>query len=231
MLFESDPRGNFTGRVPYTYDDDNRIKTIGSAVIGVDSRSVETIEYDNLGRLKSIARVPYVADVVPPQDPYPVPTDELFMRFDSWGRIKERISRQLPNAGGDVWFHESFEYDLAGRLIKTIDGNGNESINQYDGRGLLVRESLPDPDGNGSQFPLVITHQYDNMGRLTATDHGFGRVTRYEYNNRSWLNKITQPDPDGASGPATSPITLVGYDVRGDQPVTGRIVVAFLTEL
>ncbi len=82
---------------------------------------------------------------------------------------------------------------------------------------MLVRESLPDPDGGEAQFPLVVKHQYDNMGRLIATDRGFGRVTQYEYNNRSWLTKTIEPDPDGAAGPATSPTTYLAYNQRGDQ--------------
>ncbi len=212
---EPDPRGNFSGRVPYTYDEDNRLITIGTSVAGVDARAVEYVYYDNIGRVTSISRVPYVSGDVPPQDPYPLPTDELFISYDSLGRIKERISRQMPNAGGAVWFRELFEYDLAGRLIETIDGEGNVAINQYDGRGLLIRESLPDPDGNGSQFPLVVAYQYDNMGRLITTDRGFGRKTHYEYNSRSWITKTTQPDPDG-TGPATSPITYFAYNARGD---------------
>ncbi|MCA9159517.1 MAG: RHS repeat protein, partial [Planctomycetales bacterium] len=165
----------------------------------------------------AIDRVQYYGTQQTLPNPIPPATDAVFMNYDNMGRVKERVSRLKADANGNPWFYEMFDYNQAGQLIKTTDGKGNVSINDYDDRGLLVRESLPDPDGNGSQFPLVITHQYDNMARLTATDRGFGRVTRYEYNNRSWLTKITQPDPDGVAGPATSPITLVGYDLRGDQ--------------
>ncbi len=215
LLSERDPLGNFQGSIPYTYDDDNRLQTVGTSVSDHDSRLVETYHYDHVGRLTKIDRVDYFETAIPPQSSVPPTTSQVFMRYDQLGRMRERFTWFLdPDSPYDL-FRESFEYDAAGRLVKTIDGEGNVSTNEYDSRGLLVRQSLPDPDGNGSKFPSVVTNAYDGLGRLTSTDRGYGRVTQFYYTVRSWLGAVQEPDPDG-SGPAAAPMTYFAYDPRGD---------------
>jgi YD repeat-containing protein len=74
-------------------------------------------------------------------------------------------------------FQESYTYNTAGEMIAFTDGRGNTTQYAYEARGLLSSETLPDPDGAGSQFSLVVNYGYDNMGRMTSIDRGFGRVT------------------------------------------------------
>lgn len=194
--------------------------TIDLAISAVRLRDVNVFEkrlYDNIGRFVGIHRVP--SDSISDGSSSTIlPTFRTEVVYDSFGRMIQRITRLI--AGGVASLYtESFTYNKAGELISRTDGRGNVSNNTYDGRGLLVRETLPDADGDGPfgpQFPLVVIHGFDNMGREIRTDRGFGRVTNVEYNSRSWPTKVIEPDPDG-TGPATSPTTFIGYNLRGDQ--------------
>ncbi len=207
VLTQGDPAGLYTGAVPTTYDDDNRLKTVGSSIGSL----FETYHYDAIGRVVSIDRV----DQAQESSQLPTtPVDEIIVFYDAVGRMIERYTRR--KSGGTDWFRELFRYNEAGELVEIEDGQGNISKNEYNGRGQLVRTATPDPDGTGPLFPLAMTYAYDNMGRLIEMDRGFERRTTYEYNNRSWLTKVTEADPD-ATGPATRPVTQIGYNSRGDQ--------------
>ncbi len=213
LLSQGDAGGNFQGTIPYTFDPDNRLLTVGSSV---DLSASEKRIYDNAARLISVERVP------PPQggggDPDGgvsiTPTDRIEYVYDAVGRVvQQRIVRQ--NVPG-YFYSILMGYNLAGEKTNQTDGRANGSTYSYDARGLLVGETSPDPDGSGSQFPMFVTYAYDNMSRPLRVDRGAGRVTTYEFNARSWLTKVTEPDPDG-TGSLTSPVTLIGYNLRGDQ--------------
>ncbi len=202
---QNDPRGNFQGVIEYQYDVDNRVSSVGSSA----NTGKEFIEYDNMGRKIGVIRATQNMSIPDFLE------KTVFIEYDIFSRLKSRITRD--NITNVDLYKEFFAYNKAGELISRTDGLENVSQFTYDGRGLPLSESLPDPDGDvGHQFPLVVTHKYDNMGREIVTDRGLGRVTSFEYNNRSWLTKVTQPDPDGA-GAATAPIGHFAYNVRGDQ--------------
>ncbi|MFN7873844.1 MAG: RHS repeat-associated core domain-containing protein, partial [Pirellula sp.] len=203
---QRDEGGLYVGTVNYEYDDDNRLEFRYHPMYG---NLKEGYVYDRIGRLTRVNRVPRDAEFT--LNPNPPSNGWLDIQYDSLGRIQSKRSFE----GAVLKHEETYEYNLAGELTARIDGNGNRSENVYDSRGLLVRETLPDPDGNGPQYPLSISYVYDNLGRNTAIDRGFGRVTHLEYNSRNWITKEIQPDPDG-SGPLTAPATVFGYNIRGD---------------
>ena len=209
---QGDAKGNFQGAIPYTYDFDNRLKTVGSSV---DVGLAEVYNYDNAGRLIWIDRVP------PPNDGDDLiggitvnPPDRKEYRYDSMGRVNQYRVFQ-PNSGVN-YFLSSTGYNLAGEKTSQTDGRGNTQTFTYDARGLLIMQNSPDPDGAGSQFSMLVSYNYDNMSRLVRVNRSAERVTAYEYNARSWLIRVTQPDPD-RSGPLASPVTTIGYNLRGDQ--------------
>ena len=213
LVAQSDPRSGFQGRIPYSsYDRDNRLLAVGHPeFLNLDGtpKVSEGRVYDNIGRLISVDRGPSNSTLISPI----VPSDIVQIEYDAMGRIKRKVT--LSKSGTGILFSESYNYNLAGELISTVDSLGNVSRNVYDARGLISFESMPDPDGDEPLFPVPVTHTYDNKGREIVVDRGFGRVTKIEYNLRDWVTKVTQPDPDLA-GPAQSPITNVEYDFRGD---------------
>jgi RHS repeat-associated protein len=204
LTSQGEPSAMYSSSIPFTYDSDNRQISKGDpATPGV----FENWGYDNAGRLTSI----YRASIVGGQP------DRTVLVYDASGRvIEQRVESQPLMGAPTVRSKMSFGYSLAGESISQTDARGFTQSKTYNSRGLVATETLPDPDGTGSQFGLVISHAYDNMGRETSVDRGFGRVTTLEYNSRSWTTKVTKPDPDG-TGSLTSPIILVGYNVRGDQ--------------
>jgi len=206
LTSEGDAGGNFVGAVPYLYDSDNRKISKGTST---NVNTTETWAYDNAGRLVSIFRA---------SDSMGVIQDQISLDYDAANRVIKKYIRTSPGYLGTpvVYFEEFYAYSLAGQLISTTDGRGNVRSTAYNSRGLVASESLPDPDGTGSQFKLVISHSYDNMGREISIDSGYSRITTAEYNNRSWITKITKPDPDG-TGPLASPVFNLAYNSRGDR--------------
>ncbi len=203
MTAQGDPSGYYQGSTPSTFNADNLLLSRGSAG---NPGLYENWDYDNAGRLKNAYRAS--------SGGYP---DRTLLTYDAANRIVSKTVQSHPSIQQQVIYAtESMAYNAAGELISVTDGRGNTTQYSYNSRGLLSSETLPNPDGIGPQFSLIVSHAYDNMGRETSIDRGFGRVTTLEYNNRSWVNKIIKPDPDGA-GALASPVVLVGYNVRGDQ--------------
>ncbi len=206
MTSEGDAGGNFVGAIPYLYDSDNRKISKGTST---NVNTTETWAYDNAGRLISIFRASDSAGTI---------QDQISLDYDAANRVIKKQVRTTPGYLGTVvvFFEESYAYSLAGQLISTTNGRGNVQSTAYNSRGLVATETLPDPDGTGSQFPLVISHSYDNLGRETSVDSGYSRISTAEYNSRSWITKITKPDPDG-TGPLASPVFNLAYNARGDR--------------
>jgi YD repeat-containing protein len=125
-------------------------------------------------------------------------------------------------------------YDRAGRLFKTIDGNGsiteysydaaNRVLTKTDGVGtlnLVTQYSYYDP--NEQQRVLKVTQpngivtltRYDRDGRLatvtTDPDGPDRTVTRYEYDDENNRTTIIQ----GADDPATARVTVYQFDNLG----------------
>ena len=202
LTSQGDPLGNYQGSTPYTYNADNLLTSRGSAG---NPGLYENWDYDNAGRLKNEYRAS--------SGGYP---DRTSYGYDAVNRVVSRTIQSTPSYGAPtVYFSEAATYDVAGQLIATTDGRGNATQYTYNSRGLLASEVLPDADGSGPQFSLVITHGYDLMGRETSIDRGFDRVSTLEYNSLSRVTKVTEPDPDG-SGSLASPVTQYNYNSRGD---------------
>lgn len=87
-----------------------------------------------------------------------------------------------------------YEYDLAGRLVKTATPRGEPIRQRYDGAGRLVGVDLGD-DGVDN-----IRHSYDAAGRRTAmagTTYGptpVGAATTFVYDAGGRVTRVTAPD-------------------------------------
>ncbi|MFX8207326.1 RHS repeat domain-containing protein, partial [Acinetobacter baumannii] len=82
-------------------------------------------------------------------------------------------------------------YDQAGRLIETIDANGNKVDYTYDAANRLLSRTI-DPNG----LNLVTRYQYDAKGERVSTTDANGVVTQVAYDLKGQVVSQTV-DPTG----------------------------------
>ncbi|WP_404310460.1 Calx-beta domain-containing protein [Neorhodopirellula lusitana] len=139
----------------------------------------------------------------------------------SSGTLKLQIA---DNAGGlaiadAIRFVEKpsliqYQYNEAGEVVLQTDPLGRQVAYEYDAWGRVVRETRPDPDGDGPELSPITLTEYDGLGRTVSTTQVIGAegggddlVTQYEYDS---LNRKTKEiDPDGGE-------TLYAYDLAGN---------------
>ncbi len=196
----SEAGNNYYTSRSYSFDADGRLTAKSDPA---QYGSEETYSYDNRNRLIAI------------NDPNMNP---IVMTYDGAGRLLSRIQHNYVMAPSlpTIYSAVYYTYTLAGELATETDGRGNTKSFTYNSRGLLATETLPDPDGSGSQFGQVKSYSYDNIGRMLSLFDGYDRTMTLEYNSRSWVTKVTDQDPDGA-GSASAPIYQFGYNNRGDR--------------
>jgi RHS repeat-associated protein len=110
------------------------------------------------------------------------------------------------------------EYDDAGRLTSSTDALGAETVFAYNPRGLLNSETLPDPDGTGSEVSPVSTHGYDAAGNRTSTTDARGHIWRTTFDalGRPRLAKDPLCEIHGLADPRCS-VTETSYDLPLNQ--------------
>lgn len=97
--------------------------------------------------------------------------------------------------------HSTFQnYDIVGRIIQSIDANGNVTKYEYD--------NMDRPTKQIDSYGKASTVQYDNVGNKIATIDKKGNKTQYVYDENNQL--IKEIDPLGNSKTYT-------YDVLGNK--------------
>jgi RHS repeat-associated protein len=165
-----DPAGNVVSRrvrdgqvIGYGYDALGRLtaRDIPNPTANeVDS----SYAYDNLGRLKTA-------------------TDTLGQTVTaSWDALGRKTSEAFPG------FSHAFQYDLAGRRIRTDWSDGFFVTYDYlvTGEMKTVREY-----GAGSGVGVLATFSYDDLGRRTGLVRGNGTATSYGYDPASRLQLLS----------------------------------------
>ncbi|TVT34678.1 type IV secretion protein Rhs [Amycolatopsis rhizosphaerae] len=109
-------------------------------------------------------------------------TDIVLKRF----RYNER--RQLAEVLNSSDRPMLFDYDLAGRITRWQDRNGEWYRYEYDGRGRVVRTE-------GSGGALTGTWLYDTENRVTVYTDALGNASTYHYNEAYQI--VREIDPLG----------------------------------
>ena len=91
-------------------------------------------------------------------------------------RIRERIS-------GSQWRERAYRYDGLGRRISETDGNGNETVFQYEEKGAHPSRVIT-PKGEETRY------EYDRAGRRLSIQNACGTV-QLGYNSRNFVTRRT----------------------------------------
>jgi RHS repeat-associated protein len=83
-----------------------------------------------------------------------------------------------------------YQFDAAGRMLRTVDRNGNQTEFEYSEDGFRLEKVT-------SQGGLVTEYRYGGDG-LSEVEDFAGRITSYAWGSDTLV--ISQPDPDPASG-------------------------------
>jgi|GEM_PF-475336 YD repeat-containing protein len=236
----------------------------GQDAAGVSHPVINTYSYDDAGRLKqSILAVGLVAQEI--NDYVYDQAGNLQQRtytgkgtrsiYDGQNRplsmidVQGNVTLTAYEADGSkvvsIKFHgetnyETYAYDSAGRLIRMTRVDGVSIMNEYDTRGLLIREtsSATGQDAAGISHPLINTYSYDAAGRLTQLITSVGLVTQgtndYVYDQAGKLRQRTYTENGTRSvfdelgrlvshTDAQGNVTLTSYEADGGTTVSRTV--------
>ncbi len=103
-----------------------------------------------------------------------------------------------------------FVYDAAGNLLQTVDGNGNTTLNTYDGLGRVL-STTQRASGQSSGGTTVAVNTYDDAGARMVTTLASGVTSTSLFNRAGLLLSVTR------AGPAAQALgaTTYHYDANG----------------
>ena len=126
----------------------------------------------------------------------------------------------------------SYEYDANGNKTKFTDEIGRETLYVYDNLDRLVKVTTEDPDGAGSEQPLITETKYDAFGNVASTEitnyNPIDLVTTthttcYYYETMDRLEWQVDPHPGQNTTDSSCDITSLPADWTAAQSVTGWV--------
>lgn len=196
-----DPNGNATqtagdGKTTYTYDRDNRPKTIAYS----DTTPGVTFNYDPVGNRSSMVdgsgTINYVYDGLDRLTSATRGTNAFSYTYDPAGNV---LTRTYPDST-----QITYTYDEDNRLASVATG-GNSTTYAYDAASNLTTTALP--SGNG----YTETRTYDRADRLTGVKNATPTTTLSNF--VSTLDPVGNPTQIDQTGATTSTSTYT-YDTN-----------------
>jgi RHS repeat-associated protein len=190
---------------------------------------VSSFEYDSVGNVTALVDAALHRTELAYDE-----HNQVVQTVDALGNVSEIVynSDQLPIEVIDALGRRVFgEYDVAGRLVREVDGAGNETVSVFDEGNLnlpmetefpsfsqqfdydqlqrLVRQTSVLPARNESEEDRLysVEFEYDVAGNVVSQTDEEGKVTRFEYDA---LNRLVKTI-DALDG-----VTEFGYDRRGN---------------
>src|SRR6185312_13585373 len=121
---------------------------------------------------------------------------------------------------GAIVSQVTYAYDLAGQLIQSFDGLGDETDYTYDAAGDQTGVTVRAPRGPGNTPGAIVsqvTNVYDLAGQLTQSFDGDNNETDYGYDAAGDQTSVIVRAPRGpgnAPGAIVSQVTYA-YDLAG----------------
>jgi RHS repeat-associated protein len=213
----------------FVYDDLGRVKEIIDPRIETPTDKRKTFVYDEADnplqltdRNGNVVRTTYDKLNRPVQKEYVGSSEVETLAYDAFGNLErltngeltytydyDRMNRLVSRV--DDRFDRSFlfEYDVAGRLVRKTDYQGDDTRYLYDGTGRLISEQ-------GRDYVEAAYH-YDDAGRLLSRILSNGARTDYTYDAADRLLSITNRSATGT----TAHSATYGYDAAGNITSTG----------
>uniref|UniRef100_UPI0011870FB6 RHS repeat protein n=1 Tax=Pleionea sediminis TaxID=2569479 RepID=UPI0011870FB6 len=144
-----------------------------------ETGAVVYFEYDNSGRLSSSRQYAKRID-----------TSELYAKLNHThfqATAVLTLGSQLVATPGEDRVTQTF-YDEAGRVKRTIDGEGNNTYHSYDGASRRIKTEYR--DGNSSANARVTRSFYNEDGQLIGQLDAEGSVSKNVYNGRGLLTSV-----------------------------------------
>lgn len=180
-----------------------------TSISDFDSRSA-TLTYDGSGRLTKITQPD-------PDGAGAKAAPETEFAYDA-------TSHQLTKVTNPLDDETDYEYGSHDRLKKiTFDDNNTWQLTALQTIGLPTGDTgnsltAADPEGSiTNERAKTSEFKTDRFGHLIERTDELDNVTTLELNNHGQLVKLTEADPDGTGGSLQSPVTIFGYDDKGNQ--------------
>jgi len=224
----TDPRGNVTS---YTYDKQGRLETSTDALGGQVN-----YDYNEFG------------DQVGVTD---AGGNETAFTFDKLGRVTSSTDA--------LGFVESYGYDSRSNRTSVTarsetddiaDSEPNVTYYKYDGRNLLIRETMPvssyNADGTLQSTSVTNTYEYDARGNRTGMTEAAGlleeRTTTYAYDkldrlieSRGQAREVYSQDSHTRISEDYIPVETIAYDKVGNVTKTvdasGAVTIFYYDDL
>ncbi|MEM9292277.1 MAG: RHS repeat-associated core domain-containing protein [Acidobacteriota bacterium] len=180
-VFTTLPHGAGRQRVATTYDELGRVEAVTVPHLeGSSNPAVSTTEYDLMGRAcretaadSSVTTIRTERTTMRYSRTVPTPSNSIssnrFETYDDLGRLRVVNELSGQNSSG---VNTSYFYDVAGQLVEVVMTDGlAEAAGQvrtfdYDGRGFLKKQCLPEMGGFGlGQEGCTLYQGHDALGK------------------------------------------------------------------
>lgn len=168
-------------RLDIGYDGNNRVTSLTQTIEDGQSRTTTigyggdytnvtdaqgqttTLWYDGAGQLTQIATPPPANGMA---------QQVMTFAYDGAGNL---------TSTSDATGTTRFQYDGRGNAVRTEDANGNVTTRIYDGRNLLLNETITGSDADGAAAQHTTRYAYNGAGNLRYVVDAEGGVTEYAY--------------------------------------------------
>lgn len=134
---------------------------------------------------------------------------ETVLEYDAAGRVMKSSKLTGYDTNNDSeWAETTYTHDDAGRVTKTIDPDGGESLSGYDDAGRVVSSKAPGR-------PAALS-TYNDDGLLISSTAPGGGITTYTYTPAGQVATVTDPKGNVPGAVAAEHRVTTTYDVEGN---------------